>query len=580
MTQKLTRRRLIEASAMGLTALGASAATSASAQQAPAPAAPVPTADQLAGAERLAGVAYTEAERAQVLATISDQLEAIRVLRTIEKPNALHPAQVFNPRVAGVAYPEQRRAMATGRVDAGRVPESDDDIAFAPVWKLSRWLQARQITSRRLTDIYLARIERFNPILQCFVTVTADSARAEADAADRELSRGRARGPLHGVPYGVKDLFDAQGVKTTWGAEPWMNNPPATADSVVVARLRAAGAVLLGKTTTGALARGDVWFGGTTKNPFNPEEGSSGSSAGSSSATAGGLIGFGIGTETLGSLVSPAHRNGTTSLRPTFGRVARSGGMTLCWSLDKIGPIGRSVLDTALILSVINGGDISDVGSFDWGFDYNGNADPRGMRVGYVPAWYEGANVGDHDRAALEAARAAGVQLVEVSVPQQPISAFQQALRVEASAAFEDLTLNNTDETLAGQTNASWPNTFRTARFISGVDYVQIDRVRRKAMHDMQELFSGIEALIGPNFAGGMLVTTNFTGQPQLAFRAGFIESPARGLTGQPVEGSARKRVPMASSLWAPLFEERALIRLGRAIEARLGVAEERPTIA
>lgn len=576
MTRDVTRRRLIEASAIGLAALGASSAQAQTPAAAPAPAAPSPA--QLAGAEALAGVSYTDAERTQVLANIADQLEAIRALRAIEKPNALQPAQVFSPRLPGVAYPIQRKRVVTGRADAGALPSNDADIAFAPVWKLSRWLQSRALSSRRLTEIYLARIERHGPILQCFVTVMADRARAAADGADRELSRGRARGPLHGVPFGLKDLFDAEGAPTTWGAEPWMHNGPATSDSVVAARLKAAGAVLLGKTATGALARGDVWFGGVTKNPWNPEEGSSGSSAGSASATAAGLIGFGIGTETLGSLISPSHRCGTTALRPTFGRTPRTGAMALCWSLDKVGALCRCVLDTALVLSVLNGGDSSDAGSLDWGFEYDGNADARGMRVGYVPAWYETAT--DYDRAALDAARAIGVELVEVTPTPQPFSAFQQALRVEAAAAFEELTLTNADDTLAAQNNGAWPNTFRTARFITGVDYVQIDRVRRKAMHDMHALFSGIDALIGPNFAGGMLVTTNFTGQPQLAFRAGFIDTPARSLTGQPVEGAQPKRTTAASSLWAPVFEERALIRLGRAIERQLGVAEERPPLA
>jgi Asp-tRNA(Asn)/Glu-tRNA(Gln) amidotransferase A subunit family amidase len=579
MSEKLTRRRLLEASAIGLSALGAGAASA----QTAAPASAAPSAAQLSGAEALAGVSYSDAERTQVLATIADQLEAIRLLRAVDKPNSLHPAQVFSPRLPGVAYPEQRKRIVTGRVDAGDVPSDDNDIAFAPVWKLSRWLQTRRLSSRRLTDIYLARIERHAPLLQCFVTVMADSARAQADAADVELRRGRARSVLHGIPYGLKDLFDAEGAPTTWGAEPWMNNAPATADSVVAARLKAAGAVLLGKTTTGALARGDVWFGGVTKNPWNPEEGSSGSSAGSCSATAAGLLGFGIGTETLGSLISPSHRCGTTALRPTFGRTPRSGGMALCWSLDKIGPITRSVLDTALVLSVINGFDASDAGSLDWGFEYDGSIDVSGMRVGYVPAWYEaGGQNGaqDYDRAALDAARAAGVNLIEVSPKPQPFQAFQQALRVEAAAAFEELTLSGRDDTLAAQNNGAWPNTFRTARFISGVDYVQIDRVRRKAMQEMHELFSGVDALIGPNFAGGMLVTTNFTGQPQLAFRAGFIQTAARGLTGQVAEGATPKRTAVASSLWAPVFEERNLIRLGRVLEARLGVAEERPPLS
>jgi Asp-tRNA(Asn)/Glu-tRNA(Gln) amidotransferase A subunit family amidase len=538
--------------------------------------APSVRARDVQGGEALAGVTYTSAERQQMLTGLADQLETIRALRAIEKPNALQPAQVFNPRLPGVVYPEQGGASAF--VWEGReLPSSDEDIAFAPVHNLSSWLMRRAITSRRLTEIYLARIERLAPTLQCFVTVTADRARAEADAVDREIAAGRYRGPLHGVPYGLKDLFDAEGAPTTWGAEPYMNRGPATADSIVARRLKSAGAVLLGKTTTGALAYGDIWFNGVTKNPFNTEEGSSGSSAGSASATAAGLVAFGIGTETLGSIVAPSHRCGTTGLRPTFGRIPRTGAMALCWSLDKVGPLCRSVLDTALVLSALNGADPSDAGSFDHGFEYAGGADARGMRVGFDPSWYEDAT--PYDRAAFEAARAAGADLVEVRVPKQPDNALVQALLVEAAAAFEELTLTNQDDQLDWQDDSAWPNTFRATRFISAIDYVQIDRVRRRVMQEMHEVFSGVEALIGPNYAGGMLTITNFTGHPQLAFRAGFADVPARNINDEPTPGAAPRRVPMASSLWAPLFEERALIRLGRAIERELSVADERPSL-
>ena len=575
MQHQLSRRALMQVGAASLTALGAACATS---EGAATGAAPGISANDVRGAEAAAGVSYTSAERTQMLAGFADQLEAIRALRALSKPNDLAPAQTFDPRLPGVMYVEQTRSLATGRVDPGALPSSDEDIAFAPVWKLSRWLQSRAITSRRLTDIYLDRIARHAPRLQSFVTVTADRARSEADAADREMRAGRFRGPLHGVPYGLKDLFDAEGAPTTWGAEPWMNRPPATSDSIVARRLKEAGAVLLGKTTTGAIAYGDIWFNGVTKNPWNVEEGSSGSSAGSASSTAAGLIGFGIGTETLGSIVSPSNRCGTTGLRPTFGRVARTGGMALCWSLDKIGPICRSVLDTALVLSVINGGDVSDPSSLEAGFEYNGAADARGMRVAYDPAWFE--NAGSHDRAALDAARALGAQVIERTVPQQPGNVLVQALLVEAAAAFEEMTLTNSDDTLDWQEADAWPNTFRLARFISAIDYVQIDRVRRTSMRAMHDAFDGLDAMIGPNFAGGMLTATNFTGQPQLAFRSGFIDSSTRNGDDEPVAGAASRRVPATTSLWAPLFEERALIRLGRALERQLNVADERPVLA
>ena len=588
----MSRRRLMAASAAGLSALSAACATSSAQQPAPAappapatpptapaspPAVPPPvSADQVHGAEALAQVSYTDAERTQLISSISDQLEAIRALRALAKPNDLQPAHVFDPRLPGVTYAPQARSFALGQANAGALPSSDDDIAFAPAWKLSRWLHARAITSRRLTDIYLARIERYGPRLQNFITVMADRARSGADAADREIAAGRIRSPLHGVPYGLKDLFDAAGAPTTWGAEPYANRGVVQTDSIVAARLKEAGAVLLGKTATGALAFGDIWYDGVCKNPWNPEEGSSGSSAGSASGTAAGMMGFGIGTETLGSVVSPSHRCGTTGLRPTFGRTPRTGAMALCWSLDKVGVLARCVLDTAMVLSVIQGGDPSDAASLNHGFAYGGGMDARGMRVGYDPAWFERAD--PFDRAALEAARATGATLVEHTMPTQPINVLGQALVVEAASAFEEITLTNTDDQLDWQEDAAWPNTFRRTRFISGIDYLQVDRIRRKVMRETHASFEGFDAIIGPNFAGGMLLITNFTGHPQLAFRSGYIDSPARGTRGI-IPGSTPHRVPRATSLWAPLFEERKLIRLGRAIEAQLGVAEERPPL-
>ena len=571
---EISRRWVLGAGAAGLSALGAASVSRA---RADALGDQGLTAREVAEAEEVAGVAYSKAERAQMLPTLADQLESIRMLRTLEKPNNLQPASVFNPRVPGVTYATQSDAVTAGALPSAEAPGSDEDVAFAPVWRQRQWLDAGVLSSRQLTDIYLARIERIGPILECFISVTVERARTEADSADREMRAGRHRGALHGIPYGLKDLFDAEGAPTTWGGEPWMNRAPATADCIVAARLKDAGAVLLGKTTTGAIAYGDVWFNGKTRNPWNVEEGSSGSSAGSASATAAGLVSFGIGTETMGSIISPSNRCGTAGLRPTFGRTPRSGAMALCWSLDKVGALTRDVLDAAFVLDAIKGADISDASSFDHGFAYDGGADARGLRVGYDPAWFEEA--GAHDRAALEAARAAGATLVETRMPDLPSQVFGLALLAESAAAFEELTLSNKDDTLDWQADAAWPNTFRAARFITAVDYIQVDRVRRRAMHEMHEWFSSFDAMIGPNFAGGMLTVTNFTGQPQLAFRSGFEDTPTRTLFGVPIEGAPSSRVPMASSLWAPLFEERTLIRLGRAIQRELGVAEERPRL-
>lgn len=565
-----TRRQLITSAAAGLAATGALAAR-ATAQDGGV------TSSTLAAAGKALDVDLTNAERAQLLQGFDDQLEIIRALRDMEKPNDLAPAQVFDPRLPGVEYRSQDNRVDLNNASAGAKPADDDDIAFAPVWKLSRWLKTRRITSRRLTEIYLDRIARHGDRLECFVTVMPERALEEADAADAELARGVWRGPLHGVPYGLKDLFDAEGASTTWGATPYKDRPAADRDSAVAARLKSAGAVLLGKTTLGALAYGHTWFGGVTRNPFNTAEGSSGSSAGSASATAAGLIGFGIGTETLGSIVSPSHRCGTAGLRPTFGRTSRAGGMALCWSLDKVGILTRTASDHAFVLAALNDRDIDDPSSIAHGFSYDGSDDVRGMTIGFDPRGYEDAD--PLDRAALDAAREAGANVVEITLPDIPGSQLVLALLVEAAAAFEDLTMSGRDDELVWQDDQAWPNTFRQARFISAIDYVQIDRLRRRTMTDLHATFSSVDAVMGPNFALDMLRGTNFTGHPQLAFRAGFKDQRTRGLFDGEADTGETFSVPYASSVWAPLFEEGAAIRVARAVEARLDVAGVRPPL-
>lgn len=574
--QFASRRDLLKGGA--LVAVSAGTAGSVLAQEAApaAPAAPAVTADTLRCAEALFDIRYTDAERELAVQEIDEWIARMTVQRTLDKPNTLAPACVFDPRLPGTAYREQTGGVVPSGGDAGALPQDDSSIAYAPVWKLSAWIRAGELSSRRLTEIYLDRIARHGPRLECFVTVTPDIARAEAEACDRDLAAGLWRGPLHGIPYGMKDIIDVAGVPATWGATPYRDRM-AQEDARIAQMLREAGAVLLGKTTNGAIAYGDRWFNGLTRNPWNPEEGSSGSSAGSASATAAGLIGFGIGTETLGSIVSPSNRCGTTGLRPSFGRVSRAGAMALCWSLDKIGAIARSVEDTAFVLAAINGYDPADAGSLETTFAADLSADVRGMRVGYVPAWFETGT--DADRAALQAAREAGVSLVEIELPERPYDALFAAVEAESAAAFEHLTLTDEDDTMVWQSAEAWPNTWRRARFISAVDLINIDRFRRQVMVEMAGLFEGLDAVIGPNFAGAMLVITNFTGHPQLAFRSGYSQQPSRTIFGQAQDEDERPRfrVPQTTSLWAPLFEEGRMLALGREIERRLGIADDRP---
>ena len=534
-------------------------------------------------AERLMGIAYTARERAQMVGNLDGQLASAIARRGVEMPNTVPMALRFDPRLPGFEMPTADGV--TGTTPATPLPESDEDIAFASLAEMGGWIASGAITSRRLTEIYLDRIERLNPHLFCYAMVTPDLALAEADAMDALTAQGKTLGPLHGIPYGVKDLFDTADVVTGWGAEPYRDRVPAS-DARIVTMLREAGSVLLGKTTLGALAYNDIWYGGRTRNPWNTEEGSSGSSAGSASATAAGLCAFSIGTETLGSITSPSQRCGTTGLRPTFGRVSRAGAMALCWSLDKIGPICRGVEDTALVLAAINGGDAADRCSIAAPFHFDAVKPIEGLKLGYLAdAFGEGANEVDH--AALAAAKDLGIEVVEVSLPDLPYGALMNTLYAEAAAAFEHLTLSGLDDTMTWQDEGAWPNTFRKARFLSAVDHVQLDRLRYLVMQALDGLFQDIDALIGPFMTGPMLVASNFTGHPCLHLRSGFLDLGTRGMaslgagkltTGEVKEGETH-RVPQGISLWGRLFDEGTILNLGLALEARLGVAAERPNL-
>lgn len=576
------------ATAAGMASLtGPAIAQSAPPAPAPAPVPPPapPAASPLASgidsgtvrtAEKVLDLHYTDRERALLLKGLDEQIAGLAKLRGIKHANALAPAAVFSPKLPGAVFaPQANRVRLRPSGPDPALPAGPVDIAFAPAARLGRWIRKGLLTSRALTEIYLDRIARHAPGLHNFITPTPERARAEADAADRDAKAGRFRGPLHGVPYALKDLFDAQGVASTWGAEPFRDQI-ARSDSAVVRKLREAGAVLLGKTAVGALAYGDIWFDGVSRNPWNPVEGSSGSSAGSASATAAGLCGFAIGTETLGSIVSPSQRCGTTGLRPTFGRISRAGAMALCWSLDKVGPICRAAEDTALVLSALNGADPEDAGALAHGFEYVTNPDVAGMRVGHDPEWFSEAT--EVDRKALEAAKALGVELVPFKLPDLPTDLMGTMVEAEAAAAFAELTLENQDDLLRWQEENAWPNIFRRVRFFSAVDYIQIDRLRRKVMIAMQAAFAGVDAVLAPNFAANLLVITNFTGHPCLCLRAGFLERTPRTLFDAPIDPAAKPfRATHNVSIWANLFEERAAIRLGRALEAKLNVASERP---
>jgi Asp-tRNA(Asn)/Glu-tRNA(Gln) amidotransferase A subunit family amidase len=543
----------------------------------------------LAEAEKLFGLQFSEEERRLILGGaveeaddgfFAEQIASLKKRRAQDIPNSLAPALIFDPRLPGIDYGRQENRVVLHPQEFSPMPDDPETIAFASVRQQAHWLTTGQMTSRALCDISLERIDRFGGLLECFVTVTRQIARAHADQADRVRAAGQVRGPPHGIPNGVKDLLDTAGIATTWGAMPYRDRVADT-DGAVVRMLQNAGAVMLGKTTLGALAWGDVWFAGETRNPWNPKEGASGSSAGSGSATAAGLCSFGIGTETLGSIVSPSDRNGLAGLRPTFGRVSRHGAMALCWSLDKIGPMCRYVEDNALVLAAINGFDLHDASSIDMGFGYDGRQPIAELTIGYDPSWFECDEIRATDHAALAALRDIATSVKEITLPDLPVTEIMAPLAAESAAAFEELTLSGRDDLLRRQISNAWPNSFRQARYFSAVDYVQADRLRRKVMQEAHDFFAQVDVVFGPSFENPMLSLTNFTGQPCLALRAGFEEITPRALFDHPENDSDETlhRIPRSVSLWSSLFQEGKLIALGRALEAELGVVDERPAL-
>jgi Asp-tRNA(Asn)/Glu-tRNA(Gln) amidotransferase A subunit family amidase len=550
------------------------------------PVGPEVNATTFAEAERLVMVELTAAERTQAAQNWRSSMATIHERRSGPRKVALDatlaPYSLCNPILPGHGARPQRDRFVRSARDPGALPAADADIAFAPLWKLSRWIETRKLSSQRLTHLYLERIGRFDPRLRCVITLTRELALAQAQQADREIAAGRYRGPLHGVPWGAKDLLDTAGIPTTYGAEPFENRIPDT-DAAVVRRLHEAGAVLIAKLSLGALALNDVWFGGQTMNPWLPEEGSSGSSAGPGAATAAGLVAFAIGSETEGSIVSPSMRCGLTGLRPTFGRVARSGAMTLCWSLDKLGPMTRSVEDAMLVLQAITGADAADSGSVPAHLDFDAGATVAGLRVGHFPRWMHEEPATEVDRQVLARLGALGLKTVEVAIPDWPYDDLNTILFAEAAAAFEELTLSRKVDALRMQVPDAWPNTFRQSRFISAVDFVQADRLRRAVAQQMQKLLAQVDLLLVPSLRDETLTIGNFTGLPSLTLRAGFVKvaearsdwapDPAHPLP----KFTPPRRVPHGVTLIGHWFDEGTIARVGLALERSLAVVDERP---
>ena len=596
-----SRRQFLAKSSLALLAVSApssiGAQTPESPQQPPTPGAPPafgtspPVGPEVsvgtfAEAEKLVQFEMSPGERAEAALNWREQMAPLYERRTGPRKIALEPslapATQWNPTQIGIRPAEGPNRFVRSASANAPMPTNDADIAYASVAQLSRWIESRKLTSERLTGIYLDRLQRFDPQLHCVITLTRDHALEQARRADAEIAAGHYRGPLHGIPWGAKDLLDTAGIATTYGAEPYRNRVP-TADSAVAARLNAAGAVLVAKLSLGALALNDIWFGGQTMNPWLLEEGASGSSAGPGAATAAGLVAFAIGSETEGSIVAPSMRCGVTGLRPTFGRVPRTGAMTLCWSLDKLGPMARSVEDTLLVLHAISGPDPGDLASVPAGFFFEAGRSVAGLRVGYFPAWMKEPPATDVDRAALDEIRKLGMNLVEVSLPDWPYDSLNVILFAEAAAAFEELALDHKLGELKAQVPDAWPNVFRQARFLSAVDFVQTDRFRRKVAEEMARIFREVDLLLVPSLRDETLTIGNFTGYPSLTLRAGFVEvSEARSDwapdAAHPLPRfSPPRRVPHGITLIGRLFDEGTVAQAGMALEKAFAVAGERP---
>ena len=484
--------------------------------------------EMLQEAEKLAGLEFTGAERELMLEGVNEYLESYEAIRKIPIDNRVPPALSFNAILPGMKFGTSRRAIKISKIVTPKLPANFEDVAFWPVTHLATLIKSKKVSSVELTQMYLNRLEKYDAKLLCVVTLTEELALKQAKRADEEIARGKYRGPLHGIPWGAKDLLSARGYKTTWGSVPYQDQL-IDLDATVVQRLEAAGAVLVAKLTLGELAWGDVWFGGTTKNPWNLEEGSSGSSAGPASATAAGLVGFAIGSETWGSIVSPASRCGVTGLRPTFGRVSRHGAMALSWSMDKLGPMCRSVEDCALVFDAIYGSDGSDLTVVDLPFNWDAGRDITKLRIGYVKSAFEEDRENKEwqaiDEAALETLRAKlNLNLIPIELPDYPISALSFILSAEAAAAFDDLTRSNRDDLMVRQIKNAWPNVFRQARTIPAVEYLQANRLRTMVMHAMAELMSEVDVYVCPSYGGSNLLLTNLTGHPCVVLPNGFTE--------------------------------------------------------
>ena len=526
--------------------------------------APLPvTRDLIKSAEKLFGLNFTDAKRDSMLDAVNGQLVNYQNLRKVIIPNNIPPAITLNPVPVGMKFNTVRKRFVASSAGKVVVPSRIEDLAFFSVGQLAELIKARKVTSAQLTTMYLNRLKKYGPKLECVITLTESLAVRQARMADKEIAAGKYRGPLHGIPFGVKDLLSTRGYKTTWGALPFKEQL-IDEDATVVKRLEDAGAVLVAKLSMGELAMDEYWYGGMTRNPWNYKEGSSGSSAGSAAATSAGLVAFAIGTETWGSIVSPSTVCGTTGLRPTYGRVSRTGAMALAWSMDKIGTICRTVEDCALVFNAIYGPDGKDQTLFDLPFNYTPKINLRSLKIGYLKNDFDSVktNKANND-SAFAVLQRLGAKLIPVTLPNLPVSDLSIILSAEAGAAFDELTRNGKDDLLVRQIKDAWPNVFRASRLIPAVEYIQANRVRYMAIQQMATLMTEVDIIVAPPFDGDNSLLTNLTGHPCVVVPSGF----------------SKEGTPTSITFLGKLFDEATLLAVAKQYQDATDFHLKHPTL-
>ncbi len=511
------------------------------------------TIKDIISAEKIISVQFTETKNDSLSGGVRDRAKEYDKMHRFSLDNSVPMTMTQSPLLPYMDFNKKQLPVNFNIPTGVNLPANKNDLAFYSITQLASLIKNKKISSAELTKFFISRLRKYGDTLQCVISFTEDIAMQQAAEADKEIAAGNYRGLLHGIPYGLKDLFAVRGTKTTWGAEPYKNQVIDN-DSYVYTKLKKAGAVLIAKLTLGALAMDDYWFGGRTKNPWNMLEGSSGSSAGSAAATVAGLVPFAIGTETYGSIISPSTVCGATGLRPTFGSVSRSGGMTLCWSLDKAGPICHSAEDAAIVFNYLHGTDGSDAAAVNMPFNYTGKADLSKMKIGYAKNYFGKKDTLGNEDAVLDVYRKAGAQLIPVNFPDSGIYNFDIigiVIGAESAAAFDGFTRTGLDDKMTRQGKGEWPNYFRAARFIPAVEYINANRHRYQLIQKVNEVIEKYDAIICPTWVGNQAAITNLTGHPAISMPTGFDKNHS----------------PTSITLVGRLYDEATLLAIAKAYQ-------------